>query len=286
MRRAFTRLGAGRAAAEPVGEARAELLGRAVAHQARESRALGVAHLRVVATAALRYAPDGDAVLAALRAAAPGAAVDMLAPEEEARLAFLGATALLRDPPGGVLGVIDVGGGSTELGVGERGRPPAWSVSLPLGSATLTDGHLPGDPPSQEELGAARASIAAALARAGLAASPGVVGHATAPFPPPVAAYAVGGSASSVRRLAGPALGAGALAAALAVLTAGPAAKVAARHALDHRRVALMPAGILLLEAASGVLGAAPRSCRGGLREGVVLTELTRMGQWGHGQGA
>jgi exopolyphosphatase/guanosine-5'-triphosphate,3'-diphosphate pyrophosphatase len=155
-----------------------------------------------------------------------------------------------------MLGVIDVGGGSTELAVGERGRPPAWSVSLPLGSATLSHGHLRGDPPGEEELGAARAAIAAVLARAGLP-----------PFPPPVAAaYAVGGSASSVRRLAGPALGVGALAAALAALTAGPAAQVAARHALHPRRVALLPAGILLLEAASEVLGAAPRSCRGGLR--------------------
>jgi exopolyphosphatase/guanosine-5'-triphosphate,3'-diphosphate pyrophosphatase len=288
-RRAFSHLGAGRAgrtAAEPEREALTAILGLVVAQQADEARALGAAHLRVVATAALRDAPDREAVLAALRDAAPGAAVDVLTTEEEARLAFLGATALLRDPPPGVLGVIDVGGGSTELAVGERGRPPAWSISLPLGSATLTDAHLRGDPPGEEELAAARETIAAAMARAGVVTSAGVVGRGVAPFPRPVAAaYAVGGSASSVRRLAGPALGAGALAAALVALTAGPAAQVAARHALHPRRVALLPAGILLLEAASEVLGAAPRSCRGGLREGVVLTELARVGGLGHGQG-
>lgn len=278
-RRAFTRLGAGRAASDPVGAARTALLGEVVAGQAREAAGLGAARLRVVATASLRQAPDRAAVLAALRAAAPAAEVDVLAPHEEAALAFLGATALLADPPVGALGVIDVGGGSTELVVGRRGRPPAWSVSLPVGSATLTDAHLHGDPPPRSELAAAREAIADALARSGLAsASPS--GHlcTSGPVAPrPVAAYAIGGSASSLRRLAGAELHEAALSAALATLTAAPAAQIARRHGLHVQRTRLLPAGVLLLQAAAKALGTAPRSCRGGLREGVILAELARV---------
>lgn len=289
-RRVFTRMGAGRAATEPVGGARTALLSEVVAEQAREAAALGAAYLRVVVTASLREAPDRWKVLDALRGAAPGADVDVLDPAEEAALAFLGATSLLSDPPAGALGVIDVGGGSTELIVGERGRAPAWSLSLPVGSATLTDAHLQGDPPGEGELAAAREAIADALERAGLGADApprsARAGGGPAPQRPrAVAAYAVGGSASSLRRIAGADLDSTALCGALATLTAGPAAQVARRHGLHAQRARLLPAGILLLQAASRVLGAPPRSCRGGLREGIVLAWLARMGQWGHGQG-
>jgi exopolyphosphatase/guanosine-5'-triphosphate,3'-diphosphate pyrophosphatase len=55
------------------------------------------------------------------------------------------------------------------------------------------------------------------------------------------------------------------------VLSDAPATEVAERFALDPERVRLMPAGMLVLEAASQALGCPLTIGRGGLREGVLL---------------
>ena len=46
---------------------------------------------------------------------------------------------------------------------------------------------------------------------------------------------------------------------------------VARHYTLDPERVRLLPAGILILDAASQVLGQPLQIGRGGLREGIVL---------------
>ena len=90
--------------------------------------------------------------------------------------------------------------------------------------------------------------------------------------PPPVqAALAVGGSATSLWRLAGQRLDDRALERALHVLAHSSCADVARDHEIDVRRVRLLPAGIAILSAISGLLGAPLQVARGGLREGVVL---------------
>ncbi len=69
--------------------------------------------------------------------------------------------------------------------------------------------------------------------------------------PPPVTeAHAVGGSATSLRRLVGPVLDHDGLERALAAVCAAPAAEVAERHDLHAERVHVLPAGLLLLGAA------------------------------------
>jgi exopolyphosphatase/guanosine-5'-triphosphate,3'-diphosphate pyrophosphatase len=82
---------------------------------------------------------------------------------------------------------------------------------------------------------------------------------------------AVGGSAASLRRLVGTVLEPETLQRALRVLSGAPAADVAHRFGLEAERVALMPAGILILDAASQRLGKPLQIGRGGLREGVLL---------------
>jgi exopolyphosphatase / guanosine-5'-triphosphate,3'-diphosphate pyrophosphatase len=89
--------------------------------------------------------------------------------------------------------------------------------------------------------------------------------------PRPDAAVAVGGSAASLRRMVGPVLEPGALQRALQVLGEAPADEVAKRLALDPERVRLMPAGMLILAAATQTLGCSLTIGRGGLREGVLL---------------
>ncbi len=256
--RAFLQLGRGLVAGASLPAERIDALAAAVEAQVRSARRIGAAHLRVVATAPLRRAANAGEVCLAVRARA-GVEVEVLRAEEEARLAWCGATGMLRTPSARPIAVVDVGGGSTEAAVGSA-RTVAWSASADIGSHGLTDAHVAHDPPSPEEIGA--------LARAAEAALAGW-------RPPPAdRALAVGGSATSLHRLVGPVLDAPALARALGILSGAPAAEVAAREGLDPRRVRLLPAGLGLLAAAARRLGRPLEIAHGGLREGVVLEAI------------
>ena len=233
-------------------------LAAVVAEQVERAHAHGCTRVRAVATAAVRQAGNRAALCAAVTAAA-GVPVEVLGEAEEAAFAFAGATAGVGGD--GPVGVIDVGGGSSELVCGTPGGGVAWWTSIPLGSGGLTARHVRADPPAPAELDRVRAEVTAALA--------GV-------RPPESAhALAVGGSAMSLRRVAGEELTAAAIAAALATLAELPAEVAALHFGVDPRRARLMPAGLLLLQAAWNALGAVPlRLAAGGLREGVLLREL------------
>jgi exopolyphosphatase/guanosine-5'-triphosphate,3'-diphosphate pyrophosphatase len=82
---------------------------------------------------------------------------------------------------------------------------------------------------------------------------------------------AVGGTATSLRRLVGAELEHETLERGIRVLSSTPIAKVAERFELDAERVRLLPAGILILEAISDLLSLPLRIARGGLREGLLL---------------
>ncbi len=256
QRRAFTRMGKGMAGDGAIlPEKIAEVAG-VVAEQRRLADELGAAHLRVVATAAIRGAANRDAFVAAVRERA-GVDVEILDGDGEARLAFLGATRTLGEALDGRVGVVDVGGGSSELAVGTLAGGVTWSASFPLGSGLLADHYLHSDPPSVDELRALRE-------------------HAHGVFdgleiPRPECAVAVGGSAASLRRLVGRVLDPGTLEGALRVLSGETVEQVAYRFALDPARVRLLPAGILILDAASQRFGRPLRIGKGGIREGVLL---------------
>ena len=252
-RRAFTQLGRACRAGGPVPEATRDALAAVVAGQAQEARLLGAEKLRVVATAALRRSADGLATCHALAAAA-GAPVELLSEHDEARLAFGGATCAL-DGPDSPLAVVDVGGGSAQVVVGTCAGGASWSVSLPLGSGDLAAAHLRSDPPDSAELAALQTAVDEMLA--------GVA------IPPVERALAVGGSATSLRRLAGARLEPVTLAGALATLVAAPAADVAKQLRIAPERARLLPAGIVVLAAMAGRLGPLDVA-RGGLREGVL----------------
>jgi exopolyphosphatase/pppGpp-phosphohydrolase len=57
----------------------------------------------------------------------------------------------------------------------------------------------------------------------------------------------------------------------LTLLAGDPASKLAHRFALDIDRVALLPAGLLLLQAAAERFGRPLEVANGGLREGLLL---------------
>jgi len=260
QRRAFTRLGKGLKGGE-IPRAKIDEVARVVAEQRTLVEQLGADAMRVVATAAIRAAANQDEFAAAVREVG-GVEVEILAGEEEARLAFLGATRTLGQPLDGSVGVVDVGGGSTELAIGTVPDGATWSESFRIGSGLLTDAYRRTDPPSAAELHAMRE-------------------HAMGVFeglqlPAVDAAVAVGGSAASLRRLVGAVLDPESLQRAMRVLSGDASEDVSRRFAIDRERVTLMPAGLTVLDAASHALGRPLQIGRGGLREGILLELANR----------
>jgi len=111
---------------------------------------LGAVRVRFCATSAVRDAENADDFATAVESIL-GVRPQVLSGEEEALASFVGATRGLE--PTRTL-VIDIGGGSTELVLGE-GTDIEWSTSLDIGSVRLTERLLPSDPPPVAEVTAA-----------------------------------------------------------------------------------------------------------------------------------
>jgi len=155
--RAFTRIGQGLAVSGTISEAKIREVVTVVAGQLAAARDHGAGTIRAVATAAIRRAANGQALVDSI-AAGTGLTVEVLSGEHEARLAFRGAAMTLARAPVGRLGVIDVGGGSSELVVGLAPDQIGWWASVELGSGALTELCLASDPPRPQELAAARSA--------------------------------------------------------------------------------------------------------------------------------
>jgi exopolyphosphatase/guanosine-5'-triphosphate,3'-diphosphate pyrophosphatase len=254
--RAFTRIGKDLKQDDRISSKKIAQVSEVVATQVRVARELGAEVIRAVATAAIREASNQQEVVDAIHAAA-GVEVELLDDEEEARLAFVGATRTLGHEPDGEVGVVDVGGGSSELALGTLDGGVTWSASFRVGSGYLADAYLRSDPPSIGELNEVRQHVDGVFEGLELSA--------------PALGVAVGGSATSLRRLVGGVLEHETLERGIRVLATTPIDELARRFELEPERVRLLPAGILILEAASDRLRVPLQIGRGGLREGVVL---------------
>ena len=146
QRRAFTRLGRGLAPGGAIPAARIAETASVVAEQHALAEQVGARTIRAVATAVIRRAANRDEFCAAIREHG-GVDVCVLDGEEEARLAFLGATRTLGRPLPGRVAVVDVGGGSTEIAVGTLDGGVEWCalVRVRLG---LPGRRLPGRRPA------------------------------------------------------------------------------------------------------------------------------------------
>lgn len=116
---------------------------------------LGCDVVRCVATAAVRKAANRAQFLE--RVVTTGLKLEVISGEEEAELAFMGAT--YQRATEGIV-VVDPGGGSTEMILGsldtQRTSSVELAISLPVGSRRLTEMFVKQDPPSEEELDAIR----------------------------------------------------------------------------------------------------------------------------------
>jgi exopolyphosphatase/guanosine-5'-triphosphate,3'-diphosphate pyrophosphatase len=234
-------------------------LAEVVTTQVKLAEELGAEAFRIVATAAIRESKNAQEVAAAISEAA-GRPVDVLSEEEEGRLAFIGATKTLGHPVEGDIGVVDVGGGSSEIVLGTIADGVRSVKSYKIGSGAIADEFLTNDPPSAAQIRALRDYIDDFFE--------GVeIEH-------PDQAVAVGGSATSLRTLVGAVLEYETLERAVRVLTGDPVADVAKKFELDPRRVHILPAGVLILEKLSELLGQPLQIGKGGLREGIILDLL------------
>ena len=257
--RAYTRFEKDSKRKGRITDAKIEEIADVVATQVRLAEELGAEAIRIVATAAVRESKNADEAARRI-GEAPGIEVEILSEEDEGRLAFIGATKTLGHPVEGDVGVVDVGGGSSEIILGTVAGGVRQVRSFKIGSGAVAEEFLTNDPPSAAEIRALRNYIDDFFA--------------DVEVDQPGQAVAVGGSATSLRTLVGAVLEYETLERAVRVLTGDPTADVAKRFELDARRVAILPAGVLILEKLSELLGQPLQIGKGGLREGVILDLL------------
>lgn len=120
----------------------------------------GCDSVRFVATSASRDAENAAEFITGIREAfaAFGTGPEVVSGHEEASLSFNGATGDLRASQAlAPYLVLDIGGGSTEFVRGDHRVEQSHSVNM--GCVRLTERHLAGDPPTNEQISEALASI-------------------------------------------------------------------------------------------------------------------------------
>lgn len=121
----------------------------------------GAQRVRMVATSAARDVSNRDVFFGmtadVLGAVLPGAVAEVISGAEEAALSFRGAVGEL-DCARGPFVVVDLGGGSTEIVLGGQDGVAA-SYSADIGCVRLTERCLHSDPPTADEVAAARAVV-------------------------------------------------------------------------------------------------------------------------------
>ncbi|GAA4856498.1 Ppx/GppA phosphatase family protein [Saccharopolyspora cebuensis] len=149
----IVRLGKGVDATGRLAEDSLERTRAALVDYAAIARRKGVEAVRMVATSATRDAANREDFFEMVRRTL-GVDAEVITGDEEARLSFTGAVGDL-DPADGPFVVTDVGGGSTEVVVGDWDgvrADIAAAHSADIGCVRLSERCLPGDPPSAAEI--------------------------------------------------------------------------------------------------------------------------------------
>lgn len=125
-------------------------------------REYGVSSIRFAATSATRDVHNRDIFLDGVRECL-GVDVQVLSGEEEARTSFAGAASVLGDYTSGPVIAVDLGGGSTEIILGDMRGGVSAAYSMDIGSVRIHERHLRSNPPTPTEIEGARRDIRAAL---------------------------------------------------------------------------------------------------------------------------
>jgi exopolyphosphatase / guanosine-5'-triphosphate,3'-diphosphate pyrophosphatase len=252
------RLGAGVEKTGRIAEERLSLAADAIALFARISALNGVSEPVILATSAVRDAENGLELTERVRELTD-LKMRLISGEEEAALGFRGAVSAVGTSWEGPVLVVDLGGGSAQLIVGEASSGPLMQVSLPLGSNRTTERFVDNDPPKKKELRALDEHVKEMVPGWSLSQRVSVV--------------AVGGSARAILKITRDSLTVERMRKLALEICEIPSAVLAREHGLAPERAQVMPAAITTLAA---ILEHFDRDrltvARGGLREGTLLT--------------
>ena len=252
------RLGAGVERKRRIEPGRLELAAEAISLFAKIAALNGVAEPTVLATSAVRDAENGLELTERVREIT-GLKMRLISGEEEAALGFRGAVSAVGTSWEGPALVVDLGGGSAQLIVGEASSGPLMQVSLPLGSNRTTERFVENNPPKKKELRALDEHVREMMPGWGLSQRVSVV--------------AVGGSARAMLKIMQDSLTVERLRRLALEISDRPSAVLAREHGLAPERARVLPAAITTLAA---ILEHFDKDrltvARGGLREGTLLT--------------
>ncbi len=248
------RLGAGVEKTGRLDERRLDLAAEAIKLFVGIAAMNGASSPEILATSAVRDAGNGQELVDRVREAT-GLEMRLISGEKEAALGFRGALSAVRHE-GKVL-VVDLGGGSAQLILGDARGGPEERVSLPLGTNRTTERFVSEGPPTDGELGALGEHVGRLLPAWD-------IGDAEV--------VAVGGSARAILKITRDGLTADRLGR-LSLETRGRASGVLAReHGLAPERARVLPAAITTLAAVLEHFGKGELTvARGGIREGTLL---------------
>lgn len=255
------RLGSGVGKSGRIEEARMLVAAEAIKLFARLAAFNGACETAVLATSAVREAANACELIDLVGAEA-GLEMRLISGEEEAFLGFRGAISALE--PGFLREdkkalVVDLGGGSAQLILGDAQGGLTEQISLPLGTNRLTERYVEHDPPRPEELEALREAVLEVLPEWDL--------------PDDAVVVAIGGSARAIMRLDRSQITRERLAELAAEVCAKPSAALARDEGLDPERARVLPAAITTLASLLEHVGKPSLTvARGGIREGAILT--------------
>ncbi len=218
----------------------------------------GVIEPVILATSAVREAENG-LELEERVVNLTGLRVRRISGEEEATLGFRGAISVVGASWQGPALVVDLGGGSAQLVVGEVSGGPLMQASLPLGTNRTTERFVAKDPPKQKELQALDEHVKDLMPRWELSARMAVV--------------AVGGSARAVLKITQDQLTVERLRRLAVEITEYRSAVLARQYGLAPERARVLPAAVTTLAAILDHFGTRELTvARGGIREGAILS--------------
>lgn len=208
----------------------------------------------ILATSAVRDAENGQELVERVREAT-GLKMRLISGEKEAALGFSGALSAVRHE-GKVL-VVDLGGGSAQLILGEFSGGPEERVSLPLGTNRTTERFVEQDPPLDAELKALSEHVARLLPEWDIGGARVV---------------AVGGSARAILKVTRDRLTAERLWRLATEIRESPSGVLAREHGLAPERARVLPAAITTLATILEHYGEEDLTvARAGIREGTLL---------------
>jgi exopolyphosphatase/guanosine-5'-triphosphate,3'-diphosphate pyrophosphatase len=252
------RLGAGVERTGKLEEERLALAAEVIRLFAKISSLNGVPEPVLLATSAVRDAENGSELEEKV-VRSTGLRMRLISGEEEAALGFYGAISAVGASWQGPTLVVDLGGGSAQLIVGEASSGPTMQVSLPLGTNRTTERFVGNDPPKKKELRALDEHVKELVPRWDLSGG--------------VAVVAVGGSARAVLKITQDRLTVERLRRLEVEIREHPSAVLARQYGLAPERARVLPAAVTTLGAILDHFGRRELIvARGGVREGAILS--------------